>query len=63
MLSKLTTYLHESRQELLKVLWPGRRELLTQTMLVLGVTIALGAFIGVVDYVFTTGLEQFLRLR
>lgn len=63
MLSRITTYITESRQELRKVIWPGRRELSMHTALVIGVTLGLAAFIGVVDYLFAIGVEQFLRLR
>ena len=59
----ITSYAREVQQELLKVIWPTRRELTIHTLLVIGVSIGLAVFIGVVDYLATLGLEQFLRLR
>lgn len=60
---KLTTYFREAKQELTKVIWPNQRELRNHTVLVIAVSVALAAFIGVVDYLSTFGFEQFLRLR
>ena len=60
---RLTSYIREARQELGKVIWPNQRELRNHTLLVIAVSVALAAFIGVVDYLSTFGFEQFLRLR
>ena len=60
---KLITYAKECRQELGKVIWPNRKELTNHTLLVIGVSLALAAFLGVVDYLSTLGFEQFIRLR
>ena len=60
---KITTYIRECRQELSKVLWPSKQELTNHTLLVIGCTLALATFIGVIDYLSTIGFEQLLRLR
>ena len=60
---KLVTYAKECRQELGKVIWPNRKELTNGTLLVIGVSLALAAFLGVVDYISTIGFEQFIKLR
>ena len=60
---RLTAYVRECRQELTKVLWPSRNQLRDHTLLVIGVSIAVAAFLGAVDYLSTIGFEQFLRLR
>ncbi|MFH1429978.1 MAG: preprotein translocase subunit SecE [Candidatus Uhrbacteria bacterium] len=62
-MSKLKTYLKESRQELQKVHWPNRKELTRHTVLVIGVSLGVAAFIGIADYVFTLGFEQYIKLR
>ncbi|HZK66162.1 MAG TPA: preprotein translocase subunit SecE [Chloroflexota bacterium] len=45
-------FFREVRSELRKVVWPTRRESLNLTMLVIGVSMAVGAFLGVVDFLF-----------
>ena len=62
-MQKIGSYIKESRQELGKVHWPSRKELMAHTGLVIGVSLALATFIGVLDFLFTKGLELFLRLR
>lgn len=56
-LSSPLRFLKESRAELSKVVWPSRREIIRLTAIVLGVSVAVGAFIGGLDYVFVNVLE------
>ena len=60
---KLVSYFREARQELGKVLWPNRKTLTNNTVLVIAVSVALAAFIGVIDYLSTFGFENVLTLR
>lgn len=60
---KITSYIRECRQELTKVIWPSKQQLRDHTLLVIGVSIAVAAFLGAVDYLATIGFEQLLRLR
>lgn len=62
-MSKLTAYIKESRQELLRVLWPSREQLIQHTLLVIGVSLTLAIFLGAVDYLSTFGFTQLLKLR
>ncbi|MBI4433211.1 preprotein translocase subunit SecE [Candidatus Uhrbacteria bacterium] len=62
-MSTITTYVREARQELQKVIWPGKQQIIQHTLLVFGVSAGIAIFIGGVDYLFTFGFEQFLRLR
>jgi preprotein translocase subunit SecE len=48
----------EVRSELKKVVWPTREEMIRLTGVVIGVCVAMGFFLGSVDYVF----EQLFRL-
>lgn len=45
-------YLKETRAELRKVSWPTRQEAINLTAIVMAVTIAMAAFLGLVDYIF-----------
>ncbi|MBS96541.1 MAG: preprotein translocase subunit SecE [SAR202 cluster bacterium] len=43
-----------------KVTWPSRQETTRLTMLVLAVSIAIGAMLGVLDFLYTTISDQVL---
>lgn len=53
-------FLKESRQELTKVVWPSRREVVRLTAIVIGVSAAVGVFIGALDFTFVRVLEVFV---
>ncbi|OGW69555.1 MAG: preprotein translocase subunit SecE [Omnitrophica bacterium GWA2_50_21] len=50
MANKVAGFLNEVKQELDKVAWPTRDELLGSTGVVIFTTLILAAFIGVVDF-------------
>ena len=45
-------FLKEVRQELGKVIWPTRAETVRLTLIVIGVSVAVGLFIGALDIIF-----------
>ena len=49
----IVRYLRETRAELRKVTWPSREEAINLTVIVVAVTVAMAAFLGVVDYLFS----------
>ena len=53
-------YLADSWAELRKVVWPTRETVLRLTLLVIAVSIAVGIYIGVLDRIFNTLVEQVL---
>ncbi|NTU99166.1 preprotein translocase subunit SecE [Candidatus Falkowbacteria bacterium] len=57
MVNRLTTYLKEAIEELKKVAWPTRKETTNYTLLVIGVSLAVSAFLFLLDSLFTTGLN------
>jgi preprotein translocase subunit SecE len=59
-MTKLATYLKESMAELKKVTWPTKLQTQNYTLLVLGVTIAMALFLGIVDQIFNLGLKALL---
>lgn len=63
MANRLAEYLREAREELKKVLWPSRQETTRHTVLVIGVSLAVAAFLGLVDYALNLGLEQVVLRR
>lgn len=55
------SFLHQVREELAKVTWPTRQETLTMTMIVVGVSIAVGLYVGGLDTLFTALFDTFIR--
>jgi len=59
-LDKTFTFLKEVRAEMKKVNWPTREETLQYTILVLIVTSAVAAFLGTIDFLFSTLLQRLI---
>ena len=59
-MSRLTDYLRETRAELKHVSWPTQRQAFVFTVLVIGVSILVSLFLGLFDFIFTTGLDLFI---
>ncbi len=53
MIQKLIKYIKESRFELKKVVWPTRKETINQTILVVGISVAVAILLGAIDYFLT----------
>ncbi|OGY42052.1 MAG: preprotein translocase subunit SecE [Candidatus Buchananbacteria bacterium RBG_13_39_9] len=59
--SKLANYLRDSIAELKKVTWPTKKQTTEYTLLVIGISLALALFIGVVDYILALGVEKIIK--
>jgi preprotein translocase SecE subunit len=57
----LREYLTEAWSELRKVAWPTRQTVINLTLIVLAVSVAVGAYIAVLDLGLHTGVEQVLK--
>ena len=57
---KSITFLKEVRLEMKKVNWPTRKETIRYTLIVIGVSVAVAAFLGTLDFVFNTLLTRFI---
>jgi preprotein translocase subunit SecE len=67
MLTRITNnpavrYLREAREELRKVTWPQRRDVMIYSGLVIAFSIITAAYFGLLDWVFTLGLEKLVNL-
>jgi preprotein translocase subunit SecE len=51
--TSVSKFIKEARAELRKVVWPTKKQLVNLTIIVLGVSLVTGLFIGGLDYVFT----------
>lgn len=56
-MNKLTNYIKESIEEMKKVTWPTKKETTNYTILVIGISIGIALFLGLLDYIFTTGFQ------
>ncbi len=61
MANKITNYIKASFAEMKKVTWPTKKETKNYTLLVIGVSLAVAAFLGALDFIFSFGLELFIR--
>jgi len=49
MANKLFSYFRESRDELKKVAWPSRTETRNHTLMVIGISLFVAGFLGLID--------------
>ena len=59
-LEKIIAFLKEVRMEMKKVNWPSRQETLRYTLIVVGASLVVAAFLGGLDYFFTVLLNKFV---
>jgi preprotein translocase SecE subunit len=56
----LTQYASETVREIKKVSWPSQQHTIEMTVLVIAVSVIIGAYIGVADYIFQSLLSIIL---
>lgn len=54
----IITYFSQVRSELSKVIWPKREEIIKLTLIVIIISIVVGAYVGVLDAVFIKLLAE-----
>lgn len=59
----VSKYLQETKSELKKVTWPTKKQTINDTLLVLTISLAMAAFIGILDYIFNFSLSQLISLK
>jgi preprotein translocase subunit SecE len=57
MFERIKLFLTESKQELKRVNWPRREETVRYTIFVVVLSLAVAAFLGILDYIFIQVLE------
>lgn len=50
-------------EELKKVTWPTRKETIRLTGIVIGISLIIGLYIGIIDILLTKGLDVLTKLR
>ena len=56
-----TAFLRETQDELKKVVWPSRQEVIRLTFVVIAVSLLVGLFLGALDFAFTKILETVVK--
>jgi preprotein translocase subunit SecE len=59
-MSKLSTYLTETREEMKHVTWPTRQQTTVFVILVILISFAIAAYLGFFDYIFSLGLQSII---
>lgn len=54
------SFIHEAREEWSKVVWPTRKAATQLTIAVVAVSIAIGALVGGLDFIFTNVMNTLL---
>lgn len=58
MFEKIKLFLTESKQELKRVNWPRREETVRYTVFVIVLSLAIAAFLGILDFIFIQVLQE-----
>ena len=58
---KIVSFLKDVRSEMGKVVWPTRQQTIELTVLVLAVSIIIGAYIAGLDFIFTKSVDFLLK--
>lgn len=59
-MSKITEYFKETKIELKHVIWPSRKQTLFYTLTVIVLSVLIGYYLGVFDFLFSKGLEKLI---
>ncbi|OGM98802.1 MAG: preprotein translocase subunit SecE [Candidatus Yanofskybacteria bacterium RIFCSPHIGHO2_01_FULL_41_27] len=59
-MEKITTFLKEVKVELSKVSWPTKKQMISYTLIVIGLSLFLALFLGLLDFIFEFILNKFL---
>jgi len=58
--SRIGRFFKEVRLELKKVTWPSRQETINYTLMVIGISLAVALFLGLLDFLFSWLINKFL---
>ncbi len=59
-MSKVTEYLKETKMELKHVIWPTKSQTMFYTLIVIVLSVIIGYYLGVFDFIFQRALETIL---
>ena len=59
--NKIFRFFKEVKSEMKKVVWPTRKQIINNTLIVFAAVVVIGVFIWVLDLIFQYGLFQFIK--
>ena len=59
-MAKIINFLQEAKVELSRVNWPGRKEIMRYTVVVIMISVVLAIFLGGLDFLFSYLVEKYL---
>lgn len=59
--NKIVRFFKEVKSELKKVVWPTKKQIINNTLIVFAAVAVIGVFIWVLDLIFQFGLFQFIK--
>lgn len=59
-MKKVFNFVKQSKEELKKVTWPNKQKTFNYTLAVIAISIAVAAFLGILDMFFSTIMEKFV---
>ena len=62
-MEKIINYIKASIEEMKKVTWPTKKETYNYTLLVIFISLGVALFLGLLDLIFTKGLELLITNR
>lgn len=60
---RLIKYFREVWEEMRKITWPTREQTIRYALIVIAVSVGVAVFLGLLDFVFSLGLQQLLTLK
>jgi len=60
-MNKIVNYFKGAKEELSKVVWPSKQTTLNHTIMVIGVSIAVALFLGVIDLGLSKMVESLIK--
>jgi preprotein translocase subunit SecE len=57
----LVNYVRESKDELKKVVWPSRKIVVRDTIIVVSISLVMAAFFGAADFGLSTGFQKLIE--
>ena len=60
LIAKIVTFLKEVKVEMRKVTWPTKKETIKYTLIVIGTSLTVAAFLGGLDFIFSWILNRFI---
>jgi len=56
----ITSYFKEVRAEMKHVSWPGRRMVIVYTAVVIGISLGVAIYLGLLDYIFAAVIKKII---